>query len=452
MRTQFALALAGLLLTAACSSTVPAAPQAVPEPPAQVSADAQAQREYAAALEETFAHILARENATLPETIADASVLAMELPSHPTIDGAVRYFSTGLKTKIQESLTRSALYRESIERVLDEHGLPRALGWLPVIESAYLPTLTSRAGARGIWQFMPDTAREYGMRVDWWVDERADPVKSTRAAARYLKDLHDTFGDWSLALAAYNCGPGRVERTLAREDADTFWQLLERSALPKETRGYVPTFWATLLIVSDPAAYGFALTEPASPKAAEVAIDGPVSLRYVAEQAGIEKTTLAELNPHLTRGLVPPGTFTLRVPPAAEARLAALGDRLRYDDPHVHVTRYAVQKGESLSWLAKVTGAKKQDIVAMNALRSETIRPGMEIYLPVSTVALSARLERARSETTYVVEKGDTLYSIAKRHDITLAELLEMNDLSKKAVIRPGDTIKVTTGRAVMAR
>ncbi|HEU5162394.1 MAG TPA: transglycosylase SLT domain-containing protein [Thermoanaerobaculia bacterium] len=453
MRTQIALALGAILLSAACSSSIPVAPETVPEPPQPISADAQAQRDYRAALEASREHVLARETATLPETLADASVLSMEFPSHATIDGAVKYFSTGLRASIQESLTRSSKYRASIEKVLDQQGLPRALAWLPVIESAYIPTLTSRVGARGIWQFMPPTAREYGLRVDWWVDERADPEKSTKAAARYLKDLHRMFGgDWSLALAAYNCGPGRVERTLDREGVETFWELLERTALPKETRGYVPTFWATLRIVSDPASHGFELSPPAEPEVVEVPIEGPVSLRFVAEQAGVDAKSLKELNPHLTRGVVPPGRFKVRVPPAAEPTLAALGDRLRYEDPDLPVTRYAVQGGESIAWLAKVTGTKKDDIVAMNALRSEKVRPGTEIYLPVSTVTLSAKLDRARSETTYVVATGDTLYAIAKRHDITLAELLEMNDLSRNAVLQPGDEIKIVTGRGVMAR
>lgn len=259
-------------------------------------------------------------------------------------------------------------------------------------------------------------------------------------------------GDWSLALAAYNCGPGRVERTLDREGVETFWELLERTALPKETRGYVPTFWATLRIVSDPASHGFELSPPAEPAVAEVPIEGPVSLRFVAEQAGVDAKSLKELNPHLTRGVVPPGRFKVRVPPAAEPTLASLGDRLRYEDPDLPVTRYAVQSGESIAWLAKVTGTKKDDIVAMNALRSEKVRPGTEIYLPVSTVTLSAKLDRARSETTYVVAKGDTLYAIAKRHDVTLAELLEMNDLSRNAVLQPGDEIKIVAGRGVMAR
>jgi membrane-bound lytic murein transglycosylase D len=453
MKTQIALALGAALLTAACSSNPPVAPVPLPEPPRPLSAEAQAQLDYLAALEAARDHILARENATLPAPLADTSVLSMNFPSHPSIDGSVHYFSTALKKNIQNSLWRSAKYRTLIEEVLDQHGVPRALGWLPVIESAFIPTLTSKAGARGIWQFMPATAREYGMRVDWWVDERADPVKSTTAAARYLKDLHRMFdGDWSLALAAYNCGPGRVGKTLQRESASTFWELLEKSALPKETRGYVPTFWATLRIVSDPAAHGFELTEPSAPEVAEVAVEGPVSLRFVAEQAGVDPKDIKEMNPHLTRGVVPPGRFKVRVPQAAEPTLTAIGDRLRYEDPDLPVTRYAVQGGDSIAWLAKVTGTKKDDILAMNALRSEKLRPGAELYLPVSTVTLSAKLERARSETTYVVSKGDTLYGIAKRHDITLAELLEINQLSRNAVIKPGDEIKVVAGRSVLAR
>src|SRR5207248_753290 len=156
-----------------------------------------------------------------------------------SIRGAVSLFATEMKPSIQESLLRSAKYRPLIDKVLDDAKLPRGLAYLPVIESAYLPTLTSRAGAHGIWQFMAETAREYGLRVDWWVDERADPERSTRAAAAYLRDLYRQFNDWPLTLAAYNCGPGRVRRTLNEANATSFWQLLEAAALPKETRGNV---------------------------------------------------------------------------------------------------------------------------------------------------------------------------------------------------------------------
>ena len=180
----------------------------------------------------------------------------MNVPDHRSIRGALNYFSTDLHDSIQLSLLRSARYKKLIDATLDQYHLPHGLAYLPVIESAYVANLTSRAGAHGIWQFMPATAREYGLRVDWWVDERADPVKSTRAAAGYLRDLYNRFGDWSLALAAYNAGPGRVQRALTETGARSFWELQDLNAVPKETRGYVPTFFATLLIVSEPSTTG----------------------------------------------------------------------------------------------------------------------------------------------------------------------------------------------------
>jgi membrane-bound lytic murein transglycosylase D len=203
-----------------------------------------------------------------------------------------------MKDSIQTSLLRSGKYKNLIDKALDEHKLPKGLAYLPVIESAYLPTLTSRAGAYGIWQFMPDTAREYGLRVDWWVDERADPERSTRAAVAYLKDLHGMFDDWSLALAAYNCGPGRVKRTLNESGASSFWELLDNGYLPKETRGYVPTFYATLLIASDPETYGFVLSgDEGSFDGTLVFVRGPFSLAYIAEAIGVDEDLLKDMNP-----------------------------------------------------------------------------------------------------------------------------------------------------------
>src|SRR6202008_1639899 len=173
---------------------------------------------------------------------------SLPIPAHRTINSAVRLFSVDMKDSIQTSLLRSARYRKLIDKALAEQKLPKGLAYLPVIESAYMPTLTSRAGAHVIWQFMGETAREYGLRVDWWVDERADPEHSTRAAAAYLRDLYRQFNDWPLALAAYNAGPGRIRRAMNATGGTTFWELLENEAVPKETRGYVPTVFATLTI------------------------------------------------------------------------------------------------------------------------------------------------------------------------------------------------------------
>lgn len=320
MRNALLLGVVGLY-TVACASTAPA-PRVVPvermsvesvaapKVSAQLDAD-----EFRKQLESAYTHILSRDGKTVP---ADAPVVDLEaaasipIPEHRTINSAVRLFSVDMKHSIQTSLIRSGRYRKLIDQALAEQKLPKGLAYLPVIESAYMPTLTSRAGAYGIWQFMPETAREYGLRVDWWVDERADPERSTRAAAKYLKDLHRMFDDWSLALAAYNCGPGRVRRTLAEAGASSFWELLDAGLLPKGTRGYVPTFYATLLIASDPETYVFTLGKVVEHDEKRVEIRGPVSLAYLAEAIGVERELLEELNPALRRGVVSPGRAAVR--------------------------------------------------------------------------------------------------------------------------------------------
>src|SRR5258706_7091527 len=221
-----------------------------------------------------------------------------------------------------------------------------------------MPTLTSRAGARGIWQFMPDTAREYGLRVDWWVDERADPERSTRAAVTYLRDLYKQFNDWPLALAAYNCGPGRIKRALNETSATTFWELLENAAVPKETRGYVPTFFATLIIASDPGTYGFKLGESVEEKASSLSVDveGPLALKTIAEAAGVDEALLRELNPALRHGIVPPGRAAVRVPASAAETIAAKARTLKNDDANVAICSFNLRRGATLKKLAKALG------------------------------------------------------------------------------------------------
>jgi membrane-bound lytic murein transglycosylase D len=448
-----------LLFSVACATSAPPpAPAAVPtqssdlSPKSLPSIDADKFRKD---LESTYDQILARAavpaaSAPLVDIEAAASI---PIPDHRTISSAVRLFSVDMKESIQTSLLRSGRYRKIIDKALEEQKLPKGLAYLPVIESAYMPTLTSRAGAFGIWQFMPDTAREYGLRVDWWVDERADPERSTRAAAKYLKDLHRQFGDWSLALAAYNCGPGRVRRKLEETGATSFWELLEQTALPKETRGYVPTFYATLIIASDPATYGFELGKPMELDDKRVEVEGPLSLAYLAEVADVDHELLKELNPALRRGIVPPGRVAVRVPSKSVEQVASRATTMKNDDAMVAICNFTLREGDSINRLARVLGTKPETLLAMNGLSSEkSVRRGDSIYLPVRAGELGALLNRGENERYfYAVRKGDTLYSVAKRHGLSVDELRDLNDLTVSAKLRPGQKLRVAARAGLTA-
>ncbi|HET7435401.1 MAG TPA: transglycosylase SLT domain-containing protein [Thermoanaerobaculia bacterium] len=403
-------------------------------------------------LETAYTHILARADKPAPDTpVVDVEAAAsIPIPQHRTIDSAVRLFSVDMKDSIQASLLRSARYKKLIDKALADQQLPKGLAYLPVIESAYVPTLTSRAGAHGIWQFMPDTAREYGLRVDWWVDERADPTLSTRAAAAYLRDLYRQFDDWALTLAAYNAGPGRVKRAMESTGASSFWELLEQQALPKETRGYVPTFFATLLIASDPQTYGFELGKPFDFDDKKVDVEGPVSLRYLAEVAGVDEDLLKEMNPSLRRSIVPPGRTTVRVPSKAADTVLARAKTLKQEDAYVQLCSYTLRDGDSLNRLARALGTKPETLQAMN--ERDSARQGDTIYLPVRARELGSLLAHSEDrEVFYAVKKGDTLYSVAKRHNLTVAELRDLNDLSSTTKLHPGQRLRILAARTLSA-
>lgn len=453
------------LYSVACASSTPAARTtpssnqksqtavATPSVPAQLDSDA-----FRKDLEAAYDQILARnsnDSKSDLEVVDIEAAASIAIPEHRTVNSAVNLFSGRMKESIQASLIRSGRYKKLIDKALEAEKLPKGLAYLPVIESAYIPTLTSRVGAHGIWQFMPATAREYGLRVDWWIDERADPELSTRAAARYLKDLHRMFDDWSLALAAYNCGPGRVRRTLADAGASTFWELLDAGLLPKETRGYVPTFYATLLIASDPETHGFVLGKPtAHDDEREVELHGPLSLAYIAEAIGVEEDYLRELNPALRRGVVPPGRASVRVPAKAAPTLVAKATTLRDDDAYVKYCSFKVREGDSVKRIARAIGSTPETVLAMNGRgNADRLRAGETIYLPVRARELSALLDHSDDdeEVFYAVKKGDTLYSIAKRNGLSVGELRDLNDIAKGTTLRTGQKLRVSAPRTLTA-
>lgn len=407
-------------------------------------------RELRSELEGAYDKILARSSGATKGEVVDAdAALSMNVPDHRSIRGALNYFSTDLHDSIQLSLLRSARYKKLIDATLDQYHLPHGLAYLPVIESAYVANLTSRAGAHGIWQFMPATAREYGLRVDWWVDERADPVKSTRAAAGYLRDLYNRFGDWSLALAAYNAGPGRVQRALTETGARSFWELQDLNAVPKETRGYVPTFFATLLIVSEPSRYGFKVIEADPIPTSEVEIQGPVSLGFVARACGMTEGEMLDLNPQYRRGVVPPEKVRLQVRKEVAPALLAKAANLRFEDPDVSVASFTLRRGDSIGSLAKRLKVRVEDIAEMNGVSPGTVRSGDTLFLPVTQSELSERLRQHPADSYYTVSRGETLYSIAKGHGLTVEELLDLNRLDDDHVLQVGEKLRVSLGTAV---
>jgi membrane-bound lytic murein transglycosylase D len=243
--------------------------------------------------------------------------------THPKVGTFVARYQTDLRGFYGRALERSGRYLPRIESILRKEGVPQELAYLPLIESGFRITAQSPASAVGLWQFIPGTGRRYGLRIDGYVDERRDPVKSTRAAARYLKDLYGMFGDWHLSLAAYNTGENRIVRIMNNNDADDFWEMSERGYLYRETEEYVPGFLAALQIASAPERYGF---EPPALESDEydiVHVHRPCSLSKIAEWCGTSTDVLKELNPALLRGVVPPRGYQVRLPKGSKRSFEA---------------------------------------------------------------------------------------------------------------------------------
>jgi membrane-bound lytic murein transglycosylase D len=275
--------------------------------------------------------------APVPPQVADlAPTLYLPVDVNDRVERWMRRFLTDLRPDFELYLAREGLYAEMIRDALRERDLPEDLIYLAAIESAFSPVALSSDSASGIWQFMGPTAQQFGLRIDEYVDERRDPVRATEAALDYLQALHGQFGSWYLAAAAYNAGPGRVAQALKYQptgevgDETIYWDIIEH--LPLETREYVPKILAAILLSRAAETYGFHLVERATPVHFDrVWVPGGTSLTRVAQSMNLPSSRLRELNPHLVRGVTPPGgMFPLRVPPGESARIvAAMGGRWR---------------------------------------------------------------------------------------------------------------------------
>jgi membrane-bound lytic murein transglycosylase D len=300
------------------------------------------------------------------------------------IEKSFKMYTQSMKTRFSMWLERSGRYIEVMQEILKEKNMPTELVFLPIVESGFNPKAYSRARAAGPWQFISGTAKRYGLVIDWWRDERKDPVKSTEAAARYLSDLYDMFGSWSLALAAYNAGEGKIAKALRKSSSDDFWQLLATKHIRKETKNYVPRYIAAAMIANKPEAYGFEdLSYNAPFKYDKVVLHAPVDLDIVAQCAGTDVDEIRELNPELRRWSTPPNveSYALRVP-------AGKGD----------------------SFMDKLSKIPAENLFTYD---------------------------------TYTVKKNDTLKKIAAKTKLPVNAILELNSMSGIAKLSAGDELKI---------
>jgi len=345
------------------------------------------------------------------------------------------------KAIVETGLRRSGRYRDMISRVLRAEGVPQDLIYLAQAESAFQPLALSRAGARGIWQFVPWRGNEYGLKRSWWVDERQDPEKATRAAAQHLRDLYGLFGDWYLAMAAYNCGPGNVQKGVERTGYADFWELYRRNVLPRETKNYVPIILALTLIAKDAAHYGVQ-TDLDQPVPSDVVKPGrAIDLRLVAETIDVDAETLRSLNPSLLRMATPDDPFfELHLPKGTAQKFSA---EIADIPPEKWVSwrRHRVEAGETLTSLAKKYHVTAPAIAAANSLgRTDVLSPGDKLIIPASQPAAEAKSRLVR----YRVRKGDTLGGIADQFSVSPEELRKWNGL-KAARVSRGMVLRVYT-------
>ena len=355
--------------------------------------------------------------------------------------GFLNFFQTPRGRAIVETgLRRSGRYRDMISRVLREEGLPQDLIYLAQAESAFQPLALSRAGARGIWQFVAYRGREYGLQHTWWVDERQDPEKATHAAAQHLRDLYGIFGDWYLAMAAYNCGPGNVQKGIERTGYADFWELYRRKVLPRETRNYVPIILALTLIAKDAAHYGIQ-ADPEQPVPTDVVKPGrAIDLRLVAETIDVDVDMLRNLNPQLLRMATPDNpSFELHLPVGTAEKFSA---EIADIPPEKWVSwrRHKIEMGETLTLIAKkyhVTAAAISD--ANNLDRGEPLEVGGKLIIPAAPEAASrSRLVR------YRVRRADTLSGIADRFSVQTEDVRKWNHLKSNRVGR-GMVLRIYT-------
>jgi membrane-bound lytic murein transglycosylase D len=406
------------------------------------------------------------DHATPAAAPADATAIAPswdievhEYESTDRVEHYVQLFSGSARERIESRLERGTRYESMIRTRMRAGGIPEDMYYLALIESGFDQNAYSRAAAVGMWQFMTSTARDMGLRVDWWVDERRDPFKSTTAAVRFIKELRDQFGSLYLAAAAYNGGPGRISRGLTRyaddfegtAGDDLFFALAEKDYLRNETREYVPQLIAAALIAKEPQRYGMKIDPQPEITYDSVRVGPATALAAVAHAADTSVDVIRDLNPHVLRGVTPPkDSFFVRVPTGtADSTAAALADMPKSEK--VGIVTVETKKGENFVSVARKSGVSSKLVALYNpkvkTLKSGNLPAGTLLLVPTEAVGGSTsisvpdpEIERygpsaGASSTTHVVKRGETIGSVARKYGTTTETLMKLNGLKKPRIV-----------------
>ena len=396
------------------------------------------------------------------QNLYDNSRYDFPITVNSRVEGWIDYFTGKGRGHMERYLSRSSRYMPVMKQIFKKSGLPEDLVYLALIESGFNLRAKSRAKAVGPWQFMKATGKRYGLRVDAWVDERRDPIRSTEAAANYLKDLYLMFESWYLAASAYNAGEYKVLRAIEETKTNNYWRICETKMLRRETKDYVPKLIAAAIIAKNPSKYGFSEVEYLEPLQYDtVSISTPAKLKSIAKMVHASEDDILELNPAFARNTTPPagGPYEVRLPPGTkvlfERTLASNKSAIEADDMPSQII---VQEGDTLKSLAQKYRVSIKSLANVNNLSTkEAISAGSALILPKGAAIRSAQkpssvVSNTRSPSsssssngdyvTHTVQKGESLWSISEQYNVTIQSIFKWNNLKKSQII-PGKRLKI---------
>ncbi len=401
----------------------------------------------------------AAASAPSPNALPAKNELFSNVPDDPSIQLYIDFFEYAQHRQFKKWLERSHEFLPTIRETFRQEGLPEDLAYLSLIESGFSSRAYSRSGAAGLWQFMRGTGVKYGLHVNWWIDQRRDPVLATRSAALYLKDLHEEFGSWALALAAYNAGEGRVANAVARTGTQDYWKIRQTRAVSRETRNYVPKFIAAMRIAKDPAKYGFTDLNYHSPVLLrQEVLHHSVEIRRLSQAMNMSVPEFLSYNPQFIRWATPPKLkeVSVNIPATFPADLSSRLSSIPASGVNPDVPVYRVESGDSLWIIAHRFHTTVADLMAANRLQSRRLRLRQKLVIPrhddlesshhherLARNAHSASHKSSRGWLDHRIRPGDSLYRLAHHYRTSVREIIALNHIPPRRTLHVGDHIMI---------